>query len=186
MRVAVFCGSSHGNDPVYGRSARAMGRALAEGGHTLVYGGGKVGLMGVVADTVLEHGGEVIGVIPRMLKEREIAHEGVTELFVVDDMHERKGRMNSLAQAFIAMPGGPGTLEEIFEAWTWAQLGYHEKPCAFYNVAGYYDPLLAFMDTMRDREFLKPHYRDMLIVSDEPSEILSRFETYSSPQAKWR
>lgn len=186
MKVAVFCGSSSGSDPVFEAGARAMGKALAKAGHTLVFGGGKVGLMGILADTVLAHGGEVIGVIPRMLKDREVAHTGVTELFVVEDMHQRKARMNSLAQAFIAMPGGPGTLEEIFEVWTWAQLGYHEKPCAFYNVAGYYDQLFAFFDTMRDNAFLKPVYRDMLIVGDSPEGILERFADYTSPQSKWQ
>ncbi|WP_165854879.1 TIGR00730 family Rossman fold protein [Marinobacter sp. JSM 1782161] len=186
MKVAVFCGSSTGNDPVFEEGARAMGQALAEGGHTLVYGGGKVGLMGVVASAVMAHGGEAIGVIPRMLKEREVAHDGLTELYVVDDMHERKARMNSLAQAFVAMPGGPGTLEEIFEAWTWAQLGYHEKPCAFYNIAGYYDRLLGFFDTMCQHAFLKEPYRDMLVVGDNAAEILAGFRHYKSPQAKWR
>lgn len=186
MRIAVFCGSSSGTDPIYAERARAMGKAIAEAGHGLVFGGGKVGLMGTLADSVLEHGGEVIGVIPHMLKEREVAHTGVTELFVVDDMHQRKARMNSLAKAFIAMPGGPGTLEEIFEVWTWAQLGYHEKPCAFFNVAGYYDPLFSFIDNIRESGFLKAAYRDMLIIDDDPDQILGRFENYSSPLAKWR
>lgn len=186
MRIAVFCGSSSGNDPIFAERARAMGKTIAEAGHSLVFGGGKVGLMGILADSVLEHGGEVIGVIPQMLKEREVAHAGVTELYVVDDMHQRKARMNSLAKAFIAMPGGAGTLEEIFEVWTWAQLGYHEKPCAFFNVAGYYDPLFSFLDNMRENGFLKDAYRDMLIVDDEPGRILARFEDYASPQAKWR
>lgn len=163
-----------------------MGKAIAEAGHGLVFGGGKVGLMGILADAVLEHGGEVIGVIPQMLKDKEVAHTGVTELFVVDDMHQRKAKMNSLAKAFIAMPGGPGTLEEIFEVWTWAQLGYHEKPCAFFNVAGYYDPLFSFLDNMREASFLKPVYRDMLIVDDDPNQLLARFEDYTSPQTKWR
>ena len=186
MRIAVFCGSSSGNDPIFAEQARAMGKAIAEAGHSLVFGGGKVGLMGILADSVLEHGGEVIGVIPHMLKEREVAHSGITELFVVDDMHQRKAKMNSLAKAFIAMPGGPGTLEEIFEVWTWAQLGYHEKPCAFFNVAGYYDPLFGFLDDMRENGFLRDVYRDMLIVENDPSQLLARFEDYASPQAKWR
>ncbi|WP_148863111.1 LOG family protein [Marinobacter fonticola] len=185
MRIAVFCGSSPGEDPVFAEGARLMGKTIAEAGHGLVFGGGKVGLMGILADSVLEHGGEVIGVIPHMLKEREVAHAGVTELLVVDDMHQRKARMNALANAFIAMPGGPGTLEEIFEVWTWAQLGYHDKPCAFFNVAGYYDQLFGFFDTMRDNGFLKPLYRDMLIVQDDPGRILASFEGYRSPQTKW-
>ena len=137
--IGIFCGSSAGEHPLYLDTARLVGRTLAQQGLALVYGGGKVGLMGAVADAALEAGGVVIGVMPRGLVEREIAHRGLTELHVVEDMHERKTKMAALADGFIALPGGAGTLEEIFEQWTWAQLGIHEKPCAFLNIKGYYD-----------------------------------------------
>lgn len=146
--IGIFCGSSAGEHPLYLETARLVGRTLAQQGLALVYGGGKVGLMGAVADAALEAGGVVIGVMPRGLVEREIAHRGLTELHVVEDMHERKTKMAALADGFIALPGGAGTLEEIFEQWTWAQLGIHEKPCAFLNIKGYYDPLQAMVDNM--------------------------------------
>jgi uncharacterized protein (TIGR00730 family) len=135
--VCVFCGSRPGNDPAYAAGARRLGRTLAEEGITLVYGGGRVGLMGVVADTILDAGGEVTGVIPKALVEREIAHPGLTYLRVVGSMHERKALMSELSEGFIALPGGTGTLEEFFEVLTWAQLGEHEKPCGLLNLAGY-------------------------------------------------
>ena len=143
--IAIFCGSALGADPIYLRTAQNVGRCLAEQGITLVYGGGRSGLMGVVADSALAAGGQVIGVIPQVLVTKELAHPGLTELHVVENMQQRKSKMSELADGFVAMPGGVGTLEEIFEQWTWAQLGIHLKPCAFLNVDGFYDDLLKFL-----------------------------------------
>ena len=140
--ICVFCGSSLGNDPIYKQIAQATGQAIAEQGLTLTYGGGRSGLMGVVADSAIKAGGQVIGVIPNALVDRELAHTGLTALHVVNDMHERKTKMAELADAFIALPGGAGTLEEIFEQWTWSQLGIHQKPCAFLNIDGFYDGVI--------------------------------------------
>lgn len=173
--VAVFCGSSTGTDPVYEAAARAVGRSLAERGFGLVYGGGHVGLMGAVADSAIEAGGHVTGVIPRSLYEREVMHTGVDDLIVVDTMHERKMLMAERSDAFLALPGGPGTLEEIAEQWTWAQLGVHGKPCGVLNVAGYYDPLVALVSNMRDREFTHRRYTDLLFVSDDFDTVLAYF-----------
>lgn len=185
MKVAVFCGSSAGLDPVYTSAAAALGRFFAEQQIALVYGGGKVGLMGVIADAVMDAGGQVYGVIPVSLQSKELAHPGLTELFVVADMHERKAKMAELADAFVAMPGGAGTLEEIFEAWTWAQLGYHSKPCAFYNVNGFYDPLLQMITNMTQAGFLKSVHADMLIQADQPEALLQALQQYQPPQHKW-
>ncbi len=154
--VTVFCGSSPGFDPVYVEAARAVGTAIGQAGMALVYGGGHVGLMGTVADAALAAGAEVTGIIPRALQAREAVNEDLTELIVVDTMHERKMLMADRADAFLALPGGPGTLEELTEQWTWAQLGIHEKPVGLLNVAGYFDPLLAFVANMRDRGFTTP------------------------------
>lgn len=184
--VAVFCGSRTGNNPTFTEAAKAFGQCLVKRGYGLVYGGGNVGLMGVIADSVLDAGGDVIGVIPEHLKSREVAHGGLTELHVVKDMHERKALMAELAHAFVAMPGGIGTLEEIFEAWTWAQLGYHHKPCAFFNVDGFFDPLLQLIEQMVENEFLAKNYAEMIIKKSAPDEILEAFETYAAPQEKWR
>ena len=183
--IAVYCGSKFGNHPVYEQGARQLGRCLAGQGIRLVYGGGNVGLMGVLASQALACGGEVVGVIPQSLKNREIAHIGLSELIVVQDMHERKQTMADLADGFIAMPGAAGTLEEIFEAWTWAQLGYHTKPCAFFNLDGYFDTLLTFVDQMVSSGFMAEEYRDMLIVSDDPEAILTTFKIYTPPGEKW-
>ena len=185
MKIAVFCGSSQGNDEKFARSAQQLGRHLAREGIDLVYGGGKVGLMGEIADAVLAGGGRVFGVIPESLQSRELAHPGLTELQVVSGMHERKAMMAAWADAFVAMPGGPGTMDELFEAWTWAQLGYHDKPCAIYNAFGYYDQLLAFLNTMADTGFLKPHHRQMLVVEDEPKALVDALMRYRPPQRKW-
>jgi uncharacterized protein (TIGR00730 family) len=152
----------------------------------LVYGGGNVGLMGVVASQAMACGGEVVGVIPTSLEERELAHKGLTELIVVPDMHVRKRTMADLADGFIAMPGGIGTLEEIFEIWTWAQLGYHAKPCAFFNLAGYFDTLLAFVDHMVAAGFMYDVYRKMVTVSDDPAAIVAAFKAYTPPGGKWQ
>lgn len=184
--VCVFCGSSPGINGAYADNAQALGRMLADTDITLVYGGGHVGLMGVVADSVLEAGGTVIGVMPRALVEREISHSGLTELHVVGSMHERKAIMAELAEGFIALPGGTGTLEEFFEVLTWAQLGEHQKPCGLLNTAGYYDPLLQFFDHMVEQRFLKEEHRALMLVEENPESLLGRFATYEPPKtAKW-
>src|SRR6266478_63764 len=164
-RICVFCGSSAGRNPVYLDTARAMGKALVRRGIDLVYGGGRVGLMGAIADTVLSDGGEVIGCIPQPMVAREVAHHGVTELRVVHSMHERKALMAELSDAFIALPGGYGTIEEFCEVLTWTQLGLQRKPCGLLNVEGYYDHLLALFDHALAEQFLKPVHRRM-VVSD--------------------
>ena len=185
-RVCVYCGANRGRDPAYAAAAQAMGRALARRGIGLVTGGGRVGLMGVVADAALEAGGEVVGVIPDALMRKELAHTGLTELVVTASMHERKARMAELADGFVALPGGLGTYEELFEIWTWAQLGWHTKPCGLLNAAGFYDRLVAFLDGACEAQFLKAEHRAMLIVEDDPDRLLDRFDVYSAPTvAKW-
>jgi uncharacterized protein (TIGR00730 family) len=184
--ICVFCGSSPGNDPAYAEAAQRLGGILAESDTTLVYGGGHVGLMGVVADAALEAGGEVIGVMPRSLVDREIGHTGLTKLHVVRSMHERKALMSELSDGFIALPGGNGTLEEFFEVLTWAQLGEHGKPCGLLNVAGYYDQLLKVFDQMVEKNFLGGAHRELVLVAEEPSSLLQTFEGYEPPKAiKW-
>ncbi|WP_336633356.1 MULTISPECIES: TIGR00730 family Rossman fold protein [unclassified Microbacterium] len=179
--ITVFCGSSPGFDPVYVDAARAVGTAIGRAGMALVYGGGHVGLMGTVADAALAAGAEVTGVIPRALQAREAVNTDLTELILVDTMHERKMIMADRADAFLALPGGPGTLEELTEQWTWAQLGIHEKPVGILNVAGYFDPLLAFVANMRDRGFTHPRYTDMLVVAAAADEALARLRDYVPP-----
>ncbi len=161
-RICVFCGSSKGDEPIYAEAARAVGRALAERGIDVVYGGGRVGLMGEVADAALAAGGRVYGVIPQKLVDLEVGHAGLTELFVVDTMHARKLMMAQLADAFIALPGGFGTLEELFEVVTWCQLGYHHKPVGVLDIRGYYGPLLTFIDHAAALGFIRPSYRPIL------------------------
>jgi hypothetical protein len=170
--ICVYCGSREGTQPQHADAARALGRLIGERGWRLVYGGGKVGLMGIVADAVLAAGGEVIGVIPETLMRREVGHRGLTELHVVQTMHQRKQMMAERADAFIALPGGIGTLEELFEAWTWRQLGYHEEPIGLLNVGGYYDPLLQFMQCTVDEGFLSPVQMSMIDVDDDASRLL--------------
>jgi len=185
-RVCVYCGANRGRDPAYADAAQAMGRALARRGIGLVTGGGRVGLMGVVADAALAAGGEVTGVIPEALMRKELAHTGLTDLVVTASMHERKARMAEIADGFVALPGGLGTYEELFEIWTWAQLGWHVKPCGLFNAAGFYDKLVAFLDGACDAQFLKAEHRAMLIVEDDPDRLLDRFATYEAPTvAKW-
>jgi uncharacterized protein (TIGR00730 family) len=184
--VCVFCGSSPGNEPAYAEAARSLGSELASRGLTLIYGGGHVGLMGVVADATLDAGGEVVGVMPQSLIEREIGHTGLTELRVVGSMHERKALMSKLADGFVALPGGTGTLEEFFEVLTWAQLGEHRKPCGLLNADGYYDPLLAFFDHMVTEGFLSEERRAMALVAKEPVALLEAFTRYRPPAVpKW-
>ena len=185
-RLCVFCGSSTGDAPAYTAAARALGTALARQGIGLVYGGAAVGLMGAVADAALAQGGEVIGVIPEALVRKEVAHGGLVDLRIVGSMHERKALMAELSDGFIALPGGLGTLEELFEVWTWAQLGYHAKPCALLNVAGFYDPLIAFLDSVVGHRFLKPAHRDMLVVASDSEELLAQLAAYQPPDVgKW-
>ncbi len=185
MKICVFCGSSFGKDEAYRRAAELTGKLLAQRGIELIYGGGHVGLMGVIADAVLSEGGKVTGVIPRALSEREIAHDDLTTLVVVESMHERKAEMAKRADGFISLPGGAGTLEEAFEQWTWAQLGVHQKPSGFLNMEGYFDPLRVMIKKMVTEGFLKPEYADMLVFSDDPAQILSAFESYAPPSRKW-
>lgn len=172
--VAVFCGSRFGTDPAYADLARHTGRTLAERGITVVYGGGHVGLMGAVADAAMEAGGRVVGVIPRQLHEREVSHGGVTELHVVESMHERKQLMADLSDAFIALPGGVGTLEEITEQWTWVQLGIHPKPCAFLDVPGdgFWAPMRAMVDRMVDHGFVEPEASSIPVFADDLATLL--------------
>ena len=185
-RICVFCGSNSGASPDYARAAARMGTLLAERGITLIYGGGHVGLMGVLADAALKAGGRVIGVIPEALEAREVAHTGLTELRVVRSMHERKALMSELADGFIALPGGIGTMEEWFEVWTWGQLGIHPKPLGMLNVAGYYDHLLAFFDRMVADGFLPHAHRSMAIVGKDAEDLLARLAEYVPPRTeKW-
>lgn len=179
--VTVFCGSSPGFDPVYRETAATLGRAIAAHGMDLVYGGGHVGLMGAVADAAVQAGARVTGVIPRALSEREDAHDNLTELILVETMHERKMAMAERADAFLALPGGPGTLEELTEQWTWAQLGIHEKPVGLLNIDGYFDPLLWFVANMRDRGFTHPRYTEMLVVASAIDDALERLRRYEPP-----
>jgi uncharacterized protein (TIGR00730 family) len=184
--VCAFCGSSPGTEPAYEETARALGRTLAKRGLTLVYGGGRVGLMGVVADAALGAGGVVVGVIPKALLEREIAHTRLTDLRVVDSMHERKAMMSDLSEGFVALPGGTGTLEEFFEVLTWAQLGEHRKPCGLLNAEGYYDPLLSVFDHMVAKGFLSEKHRAMVLVETQPEPLLEAFARYRPPGVpKW-
>ncbi len=185
-RIAVFCGSNSGRSPVYAEATRHLGRLFLERDIGLVYGGGNVGLMGILADTLLDGGGEVLGVIPKSLEEREVAHHGITELSVVQTMHERKQKMYDLADAVIAMPGGIGTLDELFESWTWNQLGYLNEPCGLLNIAGYFQPLVDMLDRMVTEGFLRREQRDMLQVSDRPEELLDLLAKAQKPGVdKW-
>ena len=183
--IAIFCGSALGSDQIFSETARQVGHTIAEQGKTLVYGGGRSGLMGIVADSALEAGGQVIGVIPHVLVDRELAHQGLTELHVVKNMQERKLKMSALSDGFIAMPGGAGTLEEIFEQWTWAQLGIHLKPNAFLNVNGFYDDLLKFLKMTTDKGFTHARFTDSLIVSDSVKAILKQMDQFHAPEPKW-
>lgn len=186
MRIAVFCGSSSGRRPEFLQAATALGRLLAERGIGIVYGGASVGLMGAVASAAREAGGEVIGVLPQSLMDRELAHTGLSELHIVGSMHERKAKMADLADAFLALPGGIGTLEELFEVWTWGVLGYHRKPCGLLNVGGFYDGLVSFLDHVVEDEFLRPVYRNMLLVESSPEAMLDAIHRYTPPTVpKW-
>lgn len=184
--ICVYCGSSSGKNPAYSLAATQLAQALCERNIGLVYGGGAVGIMGTVADAVLAAGGEVIGVIPRALAVKEVAHESLSELHVVASMHDRKAMMAELADGFIALPGGWGTLEELFEMLTWAQLGFHDKPCGLLNVEGYYDGLIGFLENAFEQQFVNELYRPILMTADEPTALLEQFSTYRAPKVrKW-
>lgn len=184
--ICVYCGSNFGNSPAYRAAAEALGRALVARGHTLVYGGGNVGLMGVVADTVMQGGGEVIGIIPRSLLEREVGHRGVTRLEVVETMHQRKQRMAELCDAFIAMPGGWGTLEELAEAVTWTQLGIHRKPLGLLNIEHFYDPFLAYIDNAVAAGFIRPQHRGLLCSAETVDGVFDALSSAELPVLqKW-
>ena len=174
-KICVFTGSRHGASSAYADAAEQLARDLVERGFGLVYGGGNVGLMNIIADAVLELGGHVTGVIPNALMSKEVAHRGLSELRVVNSMHERKALMAELSDGFIALPGGIGTMEEFFEVLSWAQLGIHNKPCGLLNVSGYYDPLIEFLDHAVSQDFVKAKHRALLIVEHEPVTLLDRF-----------
>jgi uncharacterized protein (TIGR00730 family) len=185
-RICVFCGSSSGSRPAYTEAAEKLGRFLAEQRITLIYGGGRVGLMGTLANAVLAADGEVIGIIPHSLVLREVAHQGLTDLRVVQTMHERKALMAELSEAFVAMPGGFGTLDEFCEILTWAQLGLHRKPCGILNVCGYFDPLLRLLEHAVSEGFLRAEHNKMLIVEDDPATLLKKLSAYKAPHTeKW-
>jgi uncharacterized protein (TIGR00730 family) len=184
--VCVYCGSSNGAKPLYAQAARDFGHALVEANLALVYGGGKVGLMGVIADTVMAAGGRAIGVIPELLVDKEVGHVGLTELHVVPDMHQRKKMMADLSDAFVAMPGGAGTLEELFEVYTWAQLGYHQKPVALLNIDGFYDPLINLLQHTVDEGFMRQTYFDILQMDADPAALIGKLQRYQPPASdKW-
>ncbi|QSX23946.1 TIGR00730 family Rossman fold protein [Priestia megaterium] len=183
-RIAVFCGSSNGASDLYIQGAKDLGKELAKRNISLVYGGASVGVMGAVADAVLEAGGHVIGIMPTFLEEREISHKNLSELIVVESMHERKAKMAELVDGFITLPGGPGTLEEFFEIFTWAQLGLHQKPCGLLNINDYYTPLISLFNHMTEEQFLQEKYRSMALVDTEPQGLLDQFNTYQPPSVK--
>lgn len=184
--IAVYCGSSDGNDPIYLDLARQTGELIAKANKTLVYGGSNVGCMGTVANAALAFEGDVIGVVPKKLALKNIQHPDLTKLYVVEGMHERKAKMMASADGFISLPGGPGTMEEFFEVFTWAQVGYHEKPVGILNVNNYYQPLLDFMDKMVEEGFMQAEYRDMVVVSDDPADLIEKMENYEQTiVAKW-
>lgn len=185
-RICVYCGSSAGKLPEYREAARALARELLERDISLVYGGASVGIMGEIADAVIDGGGEVVGVIPRSLVEREVSHHGLTELKIVESMHERKSTMAEISDGFVALPGGLGTMEELFEVLTWSQLGFHRKPCALLNVKQYYDNLSLFLQHAVEQEFVKDVHRNMLLIEDEPSKLLDAMAAYRpSTEGKW-
>ena len=184
--VCVYCGSSPGRQAGYIAAARALAVVLVERGIGLVYGGGRVGLMGAIADAVVAAGGHVTGVIPRALASKEVAHDALSELIVTESMHTRKNIMADRADAFVALPGGIGTLEELFEVWTWSQLGFHEKPCGVLNVEGYFDGLIGFIDHAVNEQYLRPSHRDILLVDRDPGALLDRLAAYEPPDIpKW-
>ena len=184
--ITVFCGASSGSDPIYVSQARVLGERLARQNIILIYGGARIGVMGAVADGAIAAGGKTVGVIPKFLRTKEVAHEGLTSLLLVDTMHERKMKMHELCDGIIALPGGFGTLEELFEVLTWAQLGLHQKPIGLLNTAGYYDSLISLIQSMVDRGFLKELNQQMLLVSPDIDDLLYQMNNYLAPQLdKW-
>lgn len=184
--ICVFCGSNFGTDPAFEQAARETGRVIAEADKTLIYGGAAVGLMGAVADGALAAGGKVIGVLPEALKAKELEHKGLSEIHIVRSMHERKAMFAELSDGFITLPGGTGTMEEIFEVWTWGQLGYHSKPFGLLNTAGFYDALLTFLDEQVAKGFVRAEMRGMLLVAEHPAHLIAGFEAYVPPViSKW-
>lgn len=181
-RICVFCGSSPGARLEYASSARQLGELLAERGLTLVYGGGNVGMMGQLANAVLENGGQITGIIPEAIADMEVAHTGLSDLRVVDSMHTRKALMAELADGFIALPGGLGTLEELVEVLTWAQLGFHDKPCGLLNIEGYFDSFLDFVDHMATQKFILPANRELIIVDRSPAGLVEKMSHYQAPK----
>ncbi|NOZ66648.1 MAG: TIGR00730 family Rossman fold protein [Alphaproteobacteria bacterium] len=185
-RICVYCGSSPGKSPEYIDAARMLGKELVRRDIALVYGGASVGIMGEIADTVLSAGGEVIGIMPQALVDKEISHSGLTDLRVVGSMHERKAMMADISDGFIALPGGLGTIEELFEVLTWSQLGYHRKPCALLNVKGYYDTISQFLNHAVEEQFVKQIHRDMILIEENPNKLLDAMAVYISPAVdKW-
>jgi uncharacterized protein (TIGR00730 family) len=182
--ICIYCGSSPGRLDAYSSAAFSVAEALVSRNIRLVYGGASIGIMGLLADQVLKLGGQAIGVIPKALAHKEVAHQQLTELHITQSMHERKMRMAELADGFIALPGGIGTLEELFEIWTWAQLGIHSKPCGLLNVEGYYDSLIGFLDHVLAEQFVKMHHHAMLIVESKPDKLLDRYVNYQPPVVK--
>jgi len=181
QRICVFCASNPGHNPAYVTLARALGTLLAERGHTVVFGGGRVGLMGALAEAALSAGGEVIGVMPHALVQREAAHRELTKLHIVDSMHERKAMLSELSDGFIALPGGIGTLEELFEVWTWGHLGVHTKPIGLLGVAGYWNALVTFLDHMGEEGFMRPNTRELLLIDTDATRLLTRMTEYVAP-----
>lgn len=181
-RICVFCGSSPGSGPEYIQAARRLGHALTARNIELVYGGARVGVMGEIAAAVLQNNGKVIGVIPQELVEKEVAFTELADLRVVGSMHERKALMAELSDGFIALPGGLGTIEEFFEALTWAQLGIHRKPCGLLNAGHYYDAMIHFLDHAVSQQFIEPEHRDMILISEDPETLIEQFITYQPPQ----
>lgn len=185
-RLCVYCGSSLGRRPEYVQAARALADIMVKNGIDLVYGGASVGVMGEIADAVLKNGGKVTGVIPKGLFVKEVAHTGISELLEVGSMHERKATMAELSDAFIALPGGLGTIEEFFEIWTWAQLGMHRKPCGLLNAGRYYDKLVDFINHAVSEQFIKEKYRSMVFVEEQPDILIQKLESYEAPETeKW-
>jgi len=185
-KICVYCGSSPGKSPEYIEAARILGRELVNRDITLVYGGASVGIMGEIADTVLSAGGEVIGIMPQALADKEISHNGLTDLRVVGSMHERKAMMEDISDGFMALPGGMGTIEELFEVLTWSQLGYHRKPCALLNIKGYYDTITQFLNHAVEEQFVKSIHREMVLIGDNSNRLLDLMAAYKSPRVdKW-
>ena len=185
MKITVYCGSAGGQNPIYMQKAKEFGELIAKNGHQLVYGGGHVGMMGTIADAVLANDGYVTGVIPVALENKELAHKGVQELHIVDSMKERKAMMEDFGDAYVAMPGGVGTLEEIFQVWTLAQLGYHKKPVAFLDVNGYYSHMFTFLKHAEEEGFILPRLWDMIIIEEDIEKLLAHLQDYHAPKPKW-